>query len=120
MSATRLAAAMLSAGVLLLGAVAGATTLDVDDDRAQMPSAPWTSIGQAVAVAQRGDTVRVFPGTYNEQVVITKDLNLIAVPLVGDPGIIQPLALPDSRHSVLHYTAPVTAGIPGDRAAGTP
>lgn len=41
-------------------------------------SAKYSSIGKAVAAAQRGDTVVVCGGTYREGVTITKSLKLVA------------------------------------------
>jgi parallel beta-helix repeat protein len=52
-------------------------TLFVDDDRAQFPAAPYTSIRAAVNDARPGDTVRVFPGSYAEVVTVAKRLTLI-------------------------------------------
>jgi parallel beta-helix repeat protein len=42
----------------------------VDDDRVQCPNADFTSIQAAVNAARPGDTIRVCPGTYREQVLI--------------------------------------------------
>jgi parallel beta-helix repeat protein len=44
--------------------------LVVDDDRAQCPDAPYTSIQAAVVDAGPGDRIKVCPGTYQEQVRI--------------------------------------------------
>lgn len=38
---------------------------------------PLCSIGDAIALANPGDTIRIAPGRYSEQIVITKDLELI-------------------------------------------
>ena len=43
----------------------------VDDDRAQCPTAAFTSIQEAVNAAGPGDTVRACPGTYHEAVTIS-------------------------------------------------
>ena len=43
---------------------------------AQDGSGDFTTISEAVAVAQDGDTVQVQPGTYAEQVTITRDITL--------------------------------------------
>jgi hypothetical protein len=45
-------------------------TFVVDDDRVQCPTAQFTSIQQAVAASGPNDTIKVCPGTYNEQVRI--------------------------------------------------
>lgn len=42
----------------------------VDDDRAQCPNAPFTSIQAAVLASGPGDQIRVCPGLYQEQVDI--------------------------------------------------
>src|SRR6185312_4804116 len=42
----------------------------VDDDKVQCPNAPYTSIQAAVDAAGPNDTVKVCPGTYNEQIRI--------------------------------------------------
>lgn len=52
-----------------------AATLCVDEDG--KPGCMAT-ISAAVAAASPGDTIRVEPGTYHEQVVITKSLSLVA------------------------------------------
>lgn len=45
-------------------ASAGAAVLTVDDDRQQCPSADYTSLVDAVAIAAQGDTIRICDGTY--------------------------------------------------------
>jgi parallel beta-helix repeat protein len=45
-------------------------TLFVDDDLVQRPDAGYTSIQAAVNAANPGDTIRVYEGTYTEQVLI--------------------------------------------------
>jgi hypothetical protein len=45
---------------------ASAATLNVDDDRADCPSAGYTSIQAAVNAAQAGDVVAICPGVYEE------------------------------------------------------
>src|SRR5262245_2515027 len=62
----------------------------VDDDGAQNPSAPFTTISAAVAAASPGDKIRVYAGTYNESVDVPITLDIEAVrgggPVVVDPG----------------------------------
>jgi parallel beta-helix repeat protein len=77
-----LVAALATAITAFAAAPSMAATFKVDDDHAQCPDAPFTSIQAAVAAAGTNDTVAVCPGTYTEQVRITshaKDgLKLIA------------------------------------------
>lgn len=53
-------------------------TLFVDDDRAECPSAQYTTISAAVAAAQAGDRINVCPGSYHEQVTVDKTLTINA------------------------------------------
>ena len=63
--------AVLGAAVFSLSAgSAFGATLQVDDDGAQCPNADFTSVQAAVTAASPGDTVKVCPGTYEEQVRI--------------------------------------------------
>jgi pectin methylesterase-like acyl-CoA thioesterase len=48
----------------------------VDDDKVQCPTAQFTTIQSAVDAANPGDTIRVCPGTYVEQVVVSKSLTI--------------------------------------------
>lgn len=65
-----------------------AATLCVDEDG--KPGCMAT-ISAAVAAASPGDTIRVEPGTYHEQVVITKSLSLVAsrhrMPVIDATGL---------------------------------
>ncbi len=78
----------LSVAALLffaLGSVsANAAEIRVDDNNAECPTAAFNTIQAAVNAANPGDTIRVCPGTYPEQVTITKPLivrgdNLVTV-----------------------------------------
>ncbi|MCK4613320.1 MAG: right-handed parallel beta-helix repeat-containing protein, partial [Thermoplasmata archaeon] len=68
-------------GILLVGIIvlvlatkeASADTLTVDDDG----SGNYTKIQDAIDAAEDGDTIRVFDGTYYENVVVNKTVNLI-------------------------------------------
>jgi len=66
------------------------SVLFVDDDHAQRPNAPYTTISAAVAAAQPGDTIKVEAGTYHESVNVDKTLNIVADRKGGaaivDPG----------------------------------
>ena len=67
-------AASLAAAFMAFGAgQALAATLEVDDDKVQCKKAPFSSIQAAVTAASPGDSIKVCPGTYTEQVKITKD-----------------------------------------------
>ena len=57
------------------------TTLVVDDDKVQCPTAGYSTIQSAVDAASPGSTIHVCPGTYAEQVTITKP-----VQIYGDNG----------------------------------
>jgi nitrous oxidase accessory protein NosD len=55
----------------------------VDDDRVQCPTATFTSIQDAINVANPGNLIRICPGTYREQLSINKSLRI-----EGDNGAI--------------------------------
>jgi hypothetical protein len=59
------------------------TTLVVDDDKVQCPAAGFTTIQSAVDAATPGTSIHVCAGTYAEQVIINKP-----VQLYGDNGAI--------------------------------
>ncbi|MCP4648187.1 MAG: DUF1565 domain-containing protein, partial [bacterium] len=44
-----------------------------DDYAGTHPTQPFKTIAQAMSMVQAGDTINVFPGIYNERVIITKD-----------------------------------------------
>jgi hypothetical protein len=56
---------------------AAAGTLVVDDDLAQCPTAAYMSIQVAAMAALPGDTIKVCPGTYTENVLVTKPLTFL-------------------------------------------
>lgn len=66
-------------------------TLLVDDDKVQCPQATFTTIQSAVLAASSGDTINVCPGTYHEQVKVTKRLTIQGI-AVGNQNLatIQP------------------------------
>jgi nitrous oxidase accessory protein NosD len=104
----RLAGALL-APVLIAGAVvaqAGAASADTNSHGARVlyvsksakpynsdkscRSAKFTTIGAAVAAARAGGTVVVCPGTYHEQVVISKPLSLTGQRAIIDQAGVTP------------------------------
>ena len=65
---------------------AAQAVLVVDDNGAQCPGAPFTTIQAAITAASPGDTIRVCAGTYNEVVTVDKaNLQLIG-PAVAPTG----------------------------------
>lgn len=86
--------ALTAATLLLPGATtfASSSTLYVDDDKKQCSSAQFTDVQAAVNAAKSGDTIYVCPGTYHENVTITKKLTLQgkkvsgqALPVIATP-----------------------------------
>jgi parallel beta-helix repeat protein len=78
-----------------------AATLVVDDDRVECPNAGFTTIQAAVDAAASGDRIRVCPGTYVEQISITKPL-IINGPL-NNSAVVKPSGM----------TANTTNGVDG-------
>lgn len=66
--------------VICLLPAEGARTYIVDDDG----FANYKTIGEAVVVANNGDTIYIKPGTYSEKVTLNKTLSL--KPLTGETG----------------------------------
>src|ERR1700758_378725 len=69
----------ISLGLL---AIFGASGVSIAATRCVNPGGKfgcYSTISAAVAAASPGDTILVWPGTYKEQVVITKSLSLVAV-----------------------------------------
>ncbi len=67
---------LLGAGIALIFLVAknvSAATLTVDDDG----NAEYETIQEAIDAAENGDTIRVWEGTYYENVVVNKSISLI-------------------------------------------
>jgi nitrous oxidase accessory protein NosD len=98
MTRNRFGVGLVALFLMALGSThARATVLIVDDDGVQCPSAVYTRISDAVTAARDGDTVRVCPGTYAEQLEINK-----AIRLTGQTGVIvRPTALSAALPSLL-------------------
>jgi len=58
---------------------ANASVITVDDDLKECPYANYTSIQPAINNASNGDTILVYAGTYDENVVVNKTLNLTGI-----------------------------------------
>jgi nitrous oxidase accessory protein NosD len=115
MTRARLLPAVLALTAALAGPAAAAIRYvnDATPDPFQCEGAPYSTIGAALAASQPGDEIRVCPGVYPEQVVITKDLRLTGVSLGTARPLIKPTTLPASRPSLLGG-APITAAIIAD------
>ncbi len=96
-----------------------AAVLTVDNDGAQCPGAPFNSIQAAVNAARAGDTIRVCPGTYPEQVRIDKKLT-VEGQTVGNESLIlvRPTAVTPNTNSLEGTGAPIAAIILVDGADG--
>jgi len=70
--------------LLVATASSSAKTITVDDDLKDCPTANYTSIQPAINNATDGDIILVYTGTYSENVVVNKTLNLtgIGMPVV--------------------------------------
>jgi hypothetical protein len=76
----------LSAAVLQ-----GAQTRIVGLPGVPCPNAQYTSIAAAVAAASAGDVIDICPGTYQEQLIITKPITLLGIEVNGvNRVLIQP------------------------------
>jgi parallel beta-helix repeat protein len=64
--------------VLLVTAI-DAKTITVDDDLSECPSANFTSIQAAINNAADGDKILIYNGTYRENVIVNKMLNLTGI-----------------------------------------
>lgn len=47
----------------------------------------YTTINQAITAAHAGETINICPGTYPEQLTITKPLTIRGISLAGQPGV---------------------------------
>jgi hypothetical protein len=48
---------------------------------------PYLTISSAVAAAPASGTIQICPGTYPEQLIITKPLSLVGLTIAGHPGV---------------------------------
>ena len=94
--------AAASALLLMSGPASGASTLTVATDG----SGDHTTIGAAIEAAVDGDTIRIAPGEYVENLHIDKDLTLAGdgdraeVVIAGDPGDPNPVSIDGDRWPV--------------------
>jgi hypothetical protein len=78
----------------------------VDDDKVDCPTAKFTTIQAAVDAASPGTTIKVCPGTYNEQVLIPKRLRI-----KGDNGaVVMPSAMKENTTNLFN-NSPIAAAI---------
>ena len=90
----------------------------VDDDRVQCPKADFTSINAAAAAASPGDTIEVCPGQYNESVLVTKTLTILAAPGNAERN---PLRTPNPRRdAIVQPPTPGRATRPAMTGPGRP
>jgi hypothetical protein len=103
----------ITATVLSAGSARAGQVLYVDDDQADgfnCSDAPYQRISDAVAVAKNGDEIRVCPGEYDEQLVITKSISLIGENFGTRRAIIKPTSLPGTLQSLASGN-PVAAAV---------
>src|SRR5262249_13638967 len=109
---TVFAAAALLAGALTTSS-AWAKVLIVDDDNLdpfQCSQPQFHTIAAALAQATAGDEIRICPGMYPEQLVLTQAVQLTGISFGTAQPVIKPTALPATRPSLLGNN-PVAAGI---------
>src|ERR1051326_569670 len=86
---------------LMLGAVVSADTmrtLTVDDDRGQLAQAHFTSLSAPVAAAAPGDRILVYPGIYEANFTVDKELTIDG-PKSGQDARTRPVA--ESEEAIL-------------------
>ncbi|HZA29592.1 MAG TPA: hypothetical protein VE735_08465, partial [Gammaproteobacteria bacterium] len=79
-----------------------AAVLFVDDDGEECPAAEFTIIQRAVDEADPGDSIRVCPGTYDEQIIISKPLRIIG-PL-NNSAVVKPSGMTNNTTNVVDGT----------------
>ncbi len=106
-----IAAAIGLLGVLLVRSQASAEILVVDDDNVPcITGRAFHTINAALAAANSGDEIRICPGVYPEQLVLTKPLTLRGQPVANNRAIIMPADLLASRQST-QGAKPIRAAI---------
>lgn len=104
----------VAVAALVVASTAGAgEVLYVDDDGADgfnCTNAPYQTINDALAAARPGDDIRVCPGTYDEQLVVTKNINLRGEAFGTRRAVIKPSALPATMHT-LEGANPITGAV---------
>jgi hypothetical protein len=72
------------------------------DDNLQCPGSSFNTIQAAVNAASNGDTIKVCPGTYNEQVRISKDITVRGVSYMNqDAAVVKPnVTAPNSSDGI--------------------
>jgi len=92
------------------------TTLIVDDDHMQCPNATFTSINAAVIAAAPGDTIKVCPGIYSDNVIVDKQLTFLGRTQASDGRCANPIT-PDRKHdSIVQYPYAPGTGANGGSA----
>jgi len=92
------------------------TVWTVDDNHAQFPAANFTTIHDAINAAAAGDTIKVYAGTYTEQVVVPSgksNLNIVAVGPQSQVKIVAPATFADPTEAVVHVAGAAHVGIHG-------
>jgi parallel beta-helix repeat protein len=89
--------------------------LIVDDDKMQCPNAGFTRIQEAVDAAAPGDVIHICSGTYVEQVVIRKALDINA----DNGAILMPAAMQANTTSLFDAAPIATALLVADAAGVT-
>src|SRR5690349_12290794 len=100
----------LIAGVFLFvnRDASAASTLLVDDDMVQCPSATYSTISSAVLAAAPGDTIKVCAGSYHELVTVNKQLTILGAQSGVDARAVTRTGLP-ATESVVDGNAGTTS-----------
>jgi nitrous oxidase accessory protein NosD len=104
--ATLLATLVCLIAIASFAGSSAAKTLLVDVNRVACPTAGYTSIQAAVTAASPGDTIRICPGVYVEQVSIDKSLTLSA----ENGAILMPSSL-QSNSTSLYDGSPLAVAL---------